>query len=68
MTLPVEYPEGLPDLLLDVSILVNVFGHQVDKFVEADATIAILVDFVDHFLKELETTVVRSVVKNNSSV
>jgi len=27
-------------------------GHQVDKLIEADASISILVYFIDHFLKK----------------
>ncbi len=49
--LPVEHPEGLPDLLLDVAVLVDVLGHQVDELVEADAAVAVLVDLVDHLLR-----------------
>ena len=41
-----------PDLLLDVSVLVHVLGHQVEELVEADAPVPILVDLSDHLLPE----------------
>ncbi len=41
----------LPDLLLDVSVLVNVLGHQVEKLVEADAPVPVLIDLANHFLE-----------------
>ena len=41
-----------PDLLLDVSVLVHVLGHQVEELVETDAAVPILVDLPDHLLPE----------------
>lgn len=51
MTFAVKDTEGLSDLLLDVPVFVNVPRHQVQELVEADAAVAILVDFVDHLLR-----------------
>jgi hypothetical protein len=54
----------IPDLLLDVPILVDVLGHQVEELVEADATVAVLVDFTNHFLRKSKKIIFDFVVQN----
>lgn len=51
MTFPVKDSKSLSYFLLNVAVLVNVFGHQIEKFVETDASISILVNLPDHFLQ-----------------
>ena len=42
---------SLPDFLLDVAVLMDVLGHEVEKLVEADAAVAVLVNLANHFLQ-----------------
>lgn len=44
-----------PDLFLDVPVLMDVLGHQVEELVEADASVPILVDLANHLLEEAKT-------------
>ena len=42
---------SLPDFLLDVAVLMDVLGHEVEKLVEADAAVAVLINLANHFLQ-----------------
>lgn len=57
VALAVKDPEGLPDLLLDVPVLVNVLGHQVDELVEGDVAVPVLVHLRDQVLFSGQNTI-----------
>ena len=52
MAFSIENSECFSDLFFDISVFVHVFGHEIHELVEADAAVAVLVDLVDHLLRE----------------
>ena len=67
MAFTVKYSKCLPNFFFNISILVYILCHQVNELIKTDATVAILIDFIDHFLltvrgKKSNTNVSRIVI------